>query len=515
LLHFALIEPNGSYAAYSEPQGLGDYGEVEVANPPAGNWTAVFFTAADATGPPTYVGTSGTIQWSANTYNFQPGGNIFPSSLTIGPGQTASANLSLTSSNVSGDSDQSVVVSSPYGTTTIPVTVRTTVQTGRNGGTFSGVLTGGNGRSGAPAETNTYVFNVPNGLNDLDVSVALANDPDDAFIADLVNPSGQTVGYSSNYTTASDLATPAAGLYANLYAVNPVGGQWSIVVDWQNPVTGFELSEPFTGTIQFNGVRVWSNLPNGRFSSIPSGGTQTYKVDVTNTGNAPEAYFVDPRLNQNETIPLPDINAGSATDMQLPLAYPGPPDYNYTFPYYLVPPQTSQLQASLSGTAPVTFDLEYFPGDPDISPGVNSGWQTTGSIHGDNANVTLNEPEVSPGFWLLDPAEIGPFTSPAGAPTVYASANLNAVTQAFDPTVTSSTGDLWAAVDAGLGGFDPTYLNPGQSATIAVTVAPTGPPGSKVSGTLYVDDYSLASSWFDLPNGDELAAIPYSYTVAH
>ncbi len=36
LLNFALIEPNGTYAAYSLPQGLGDYGEVEVTNPTGG-----------------------------------------------------------------------------------------------------------------------------------------------------------------------------------------------------------------------------------------------------------------------------------------------------------------------------------------------------------------------------------------------------------------------------------------------------------------------------------------------
>ena len=37
LLHFALFEPDGTYAGYSLPQGLGDYGDVEVANPPAGH----------------------------------------------------------------------------------------------------------------------------------------------------------------------------------------------------------------------------------------------------------------------------------------------------------------------------------------------------------------------------------------------------------------------------------------------------------------------------------------------
>jgi hypothetical protein len=505
LLHFALIEPNGSYAAYSLPQGLGDFGEVEVTNPPAGKWTAVFFTEQGAG-----LGTSGPIQWSANTFTYVPAGNIFPSSLNIGPGQTGFAHLSLTSSSLSGDSSQSVVVSSPYGTTTVPVTVRTTVPTDRRGGTFSGMLTGGNGRSGAQAATNSYVFNVPRGQNDLDVSVALATEPDDTFIAELVDPNGQTVGYSTNAVGDTEYGIPIASLTANLYAVNPMGGQWSLIVEWLNPVSGLELSAQFGGTIQFNQVNVSSNLPNDH-ARFETGSTQTFNVKVTNTGNAPELYFVDPRLNQNETISLPDQNApGSAADMTLPL--PG----GLSFPYYLVPSQTSQLQASITGSAPVTFDLEYFPGDPDISPGVNSRWSTSGSIHHDSANVTLNEPEVSPGLWLLNPDEIGPYPA-SGAPSVTASANLNAVTQAFDPSMTSSTGDMWSAYN-GLSTtlFTPTYLAPGASTIITVTVAASGAPGSRVSGTLYVDDYALGTAFVNgLVQSDELAAIPYSYTVSH
>ena len=74
----------------------------------------------------------------------------------------------------------------------------------KNGGTFSGVLTGGNGRQGAESQTNTYYFDVPSGKTDLDVSVALADDPLDQLTALLVDPHGQTVGYSSNYTTDAD-----------------------------------------------------------------------------------------------------------------------------------------------------------------------------------------------------------------------------------------------------------------------------------------------------------------------
>jgi len=503
LFNFALLEPNGAYAAYSLPQGLGDFGEVEVTNPPPGRWTAVFFTEGSG------LGTTGIIRWSANTLNYVPGGTIFPSSLTVGPGQSGFAQLSLPSSSLSGDASQSVVVSSPYGITTVPVTVRTTVALGRHGGTFSSVLTGGNGRGGAQAAANTYAFNVPHGQSDLDVSVALANDPHDIFIAELVDPNGQTVSYTTNAVRDNEYGVPTASLTADLYAVNPISGSWSLIVEWLNPVSGPALSEPFSGTIQFNQVNVATNLPNGN-ASIETGSTQTYYVNVTNSGNAPEAFFVDPRLNQNETIGLRDQNfPPTAANMTLPLPA------GLDFPTYAVPAQTTQLQASITGSAPVTFDLQYFQGDPDVSPGVNDGLSTSGSIHGDGANLTLNEPDVSSGTWLLNPDEIGPY-SPAGAPAVTASANLNAVTRAFDPWMTSSTGDMWSKVNGLSSGFSPTYLAPGVSATIAVIVAPTGSPGARVSGTLYVDDYALGTEFVNGPvESDELAAIPYSYTVSH
>ncbi len=502
LFNFAIVEPNGTYAAYSLPQGYGDYGEVEVTNPPAGKWTAVFFTEGDG------LGASGTIRWSADTFINVGGGPIVPSSLTIGPGQTGVAELSLTSSNASGDSSQSVVVSSPYGTTTLPVTVRTTVAVNLHGGTFSGVLTGGNGRVGSQAAANTYAFNVPSGQSDLDVSVALANDSGDYFIAELVDPNGQTVSYSTNFRD-NGRGVSTSSLAADLYAVNPMSGPWSLIVEWLNPVSGLEISEPFSGTIQFNQVNVTSTLPNGN-ASIETGTTQTYHVNVTNSGNAPEAFFVDPRLNKNETIGLMDQNfPPTAAFITLPLPA------GLLFPYYAVPSQTTQLQASITGSAPVTFDLQYFSGDPDVTPGATDGLSSSGSIHGDSADLTLTEPDVSSGFWLLNPAEIGPYPA-AGAPAVKASAILNAVTQAFDLSMTSSTGDFWSSANGLSSGVAPTYLAPGASTIITVTAAPTGPPGSRVSGTLYVDDYSMGTEFFDGPvESDELAAIPYSYTVSH
>ncbi len=171
LLHVALFEPDGTYAGYTEPQGLGDFAEAEVTDPVPGRWTALFFTELDGATGPSSLGTSGPVQWDAQTWQYAPAGSIVPRFLSIPAGQTATATLSLTTPSTAGDSDQSVVVSSDEGQTTIPVTVRSDVPIGPAGGTFSGVLTGGNGRAGIQAQTNAYYFDVPPGQSDLDVSI--------------------------------------------------------------------------------------------------------------------------------------------------------------------------------------------------------------------------------------------------------------------------------------------------------------------------------------------------------
>jgi hypothetical protein len=222
-------------------------------------------------------------------------------------------------------------------------------------------------------------------------------------------------------------------------------------------------------------------------------------VTVKNTAQSPETYFLDPRLGSTTTMQLPDQN-GSDQNMTLPLN-PG-----LNFPLYIVPTDTTSVQASLTGTAPVTFDIEPWVGDPDIAAANN----------GDSASATYSSgDEAQPGLWYLNPSEIGPY-GPSGAPPVTASANFSVVTRAFDPTVNPSTGDLWTAANGLTSSFAPVYLNPGQSATIPLTITPTASIGTHVSGFINLDDAFQANLNLPAPffsSGDELTSLPFSYTV--
>jgi hypothetical protein len=200
---------------------------------------------------------------------------------------------------------------------------------------------------------------------------------------------------------------------------------------------------------------------------------------------------------------------------------------------YGVPPDTSELQTNLTSTRPVTFDLSYFPGDPDVTPAIKAPG-VSGLQSGNQALLTYSTPEVSPGIWSLVPDEIGPYGAVGGAKTVNAQANLSVVTRSFDTTFTTATGDLWPGLTlnvAPTSAFNPLYLTAAGTGatncgTVAVSIKPTAAVGSVVTGTLFLDDYVLGSNIPNttfipsnfglgiLPSGDQLVGIPYTYTVA-
>jgi hypothetical protein len=509
LLHVALYDPSGAYAGYSDPQGEANYADTQVANPKPGTWTAVFFTQK---GNPTGQGTTGTtgkIKWQADTWTYGNGGTIKPASLTIKPGASKSATFRAKSPKQAGDVAQSIVLKSNYGTNTIPVTVRTLVKIGATGGSFSGLLTGGNGR-GNPAQMNTYVFDVPRGKHDLDVSATIA-DTKDAVVAFLQDPHGNTVASSSNTTLDNTGSKPLGTRTVTVYKDNPEAGRWTFVLDWPPPAVSArafaEVSEPFTGTVQFNRVKASSNLPRG--TTLNQGQSYAFSVTVKNTAATPETFFLDPRASGTTTIQLPDQNSsGSDQNMALPIV----PE---AVPFYLVPTETTTLQTSMFGSAPVTYDIDPLTGDPDLTPAVTARG-VTASQSGNAASLNLTVPgELAPGLWALAPSEVGPYP-PSGAPPVTASAGFSVVTQAFDSTVGTSTGDMWSLFNKiGSGNFAPVYLQPGKSATIPLRILPTAAPGTQVSGTVNLDDAFQLNlvTGFAFGGGDELASLPFTYTV--
>jgi hypothetical protein len=118
---------------------------------------------------------------------------------------------------------------------------------------------------------------------------------------------------------------------------------------------------------------------------------------------------------------------------------------------------------------------------------------------------------VTSGVWIAGPSPCGPYPTAATPGTATVTATVTA--KAFDPAVTSTTGDLWTAATTGAFTVSPVVIAPGASATVDVTITPAGPKGTVVSGTLYVDDVLAGIAPYGQLSGDEVSAIPYEYKI--
>jgi len=486
-----LVDPLGRFAAHSLPQGVGNFGNVDVRLPAPGTWTGVIFGDVQAVG-----GTNGTVPWRVATQRLVPFGSVSPGILLLAPGQHATVTVSATTPAQPGDSAGSIVLTSLFaGDTSIPVTLRSLVDVA-HGGAFSGVLTGGNGRPPGEGQVNYYEFHVGPGQRDVTANVSLTNDAGDPVGGYLVSPDGDVLGYSQNSLNGTQ------GTSLTAYALHPAAGNWTLVVEFAEPVVGDEVSQPFTGSIQFNKVAVHaSGVPDSAAATLTAGTPVTAQVTITNKGAAPEDFFIDPRLNTTASLTLATQFGTTATGLSLPLT--GSP------PFWLVPTQTSHVSVAASASLPVMFDFGPNAGDPDqASSGAGPGPLCTTTPSG-----TYGPPggSVTAGLWVAIPDECGPYSGPAPAGTVNMA--MIATAKAFDPAVTSDTGDVWLAATNPSATFSPVVLNPGQSATVNVTFTPSGSPGTVVSGNLYVDDFVDNVPPYGQISGDELAAIPYTYKI--
>jgi hypothetical protein len=505
-LHVALFDPSGTYAGYSLPQGLGDYANIGVADPAPGRWTAVFFTAWDGGGKGV-TGTSGAVPWVASFWRFHRTAKVSHRTLTINPGKTRYLKVTLRNPSSPGDTGYSLVLGDGM---TVPVTLRTSVPVGTGG--FRGVLTGGNGRGGAEAQSDLFAFTVPRGMNDLDASIAMRSNPPDTelkgdeLVGELIDPSGQLQAYDTNYTESSRGATVTP--YLNLYKSRPGTGKWQLLVYWANPVTGGAVAVPYAGAVEFNVVSESSNLPDSPTTDVPTSGG-SFSVNVHNTGVAPLLLTPDARLTSDATYPLADIFGGKATQK-----LPGLADNTY-----FIPNETSSVTVDQASTVRASFDFSPYPGDPDLSPLNGNALWVTASQSSSTAQLTYSpRTMVTPGLWSAADSEVGPFRSGA-APPGTETTSVSIDTAVFDPAVSSPDGDAVRSLTTGTHPPNGVELDPGASVSIPIVIDPTAAVGTTAFGTLYLvglsgpDILEPSLGPEDLFT-NELAAIPYAYTVS-
>jgi hypothetical protein len=494
-----LIDPRGRFAAHSLPQGVGNFGNVDVVNPVAGRWTAVIFSIESGADG----GTAGKIPFEASTQRYASFGSVSPASLSLAAGATGTFTVAASTPPRPGDASGSVVLNAGHGVTTIPVTLRSLINPAR-GGAFSGTLTGGNGRPDFPAngQIQYYEFNVPAGQASLSASVKIASDRTNQINGFFINPQGQTAGYGSNYLAVNNPNVFAPSRSMSLNTVNPMPGRWTLVVDFNQPVAGDEISEPYRGHVRFSsGVGVSSGgLPDNASTTLAPGSTHTFRVQIHNAGPGPENFFLDPRLSGSETVSLLPLLPNPIT---LPIPAIGFPQE------WLVPTESSSATVTASGaTAPVTFDAGPTIGDPDLFSELPTG----GSNDPGPLLFSGFGTPVTAGLWFAAPAlaTIDGYTGPAPSGATV-SLNATAQTREFDTTMTSSVGDLWlGSVDA-TAPFRLYRINSGQTRAITVTikVPASATAGTVVTGDVYVDTVVPVIQLA----GSETSVIPYAYTV--
>src|SRR5258708_19178589 len=284
----------------------------------------------------------------------------------------------------------------------------------------------------------------------------------------------------------------------SLNPINPLPGPWTLIVDFNQPVVGNEISDPFSGHIRFSsGVSVNSGgLPNTASSRLAPGSTHPFNVKIHNATGGPEDSFLDPGLAASAAVSLAPLVPNPLT---LPLPPTGVPQE------WLVPTQSSAVTiAASAATSPVTFDAGSFLGDPDLFSGLPTGGSN------DPAPVLFSGvgTPVTSGGWFAVPAlaTVAGYTAAPAPSGAKGSLDGTAQTREVDTSMTSSVGDLWVESVDPADPFGLFRINPGRTGaiTVTVTVPPAAPPGTLASGRAYVHPFCP----FPPPSRPEPPAIP-------
>ncbi len=490
-LQVSLFAPDGDLAAYSLPQGFGSYADVEVADPAPGRWTAAVYSQGAS---------SGDGVWSATSWRFEPVGSLSTSELSLAPGATGDVMVDETLPATPGDAALALVVATPTHVATVPIVERSDVVLGPQGARFSGVVTGGNGRFGAPGQTNTYAFTVPPGERDLDVGLVLAaNRPDGQAVAGvLVDPAGDVQAESSNLD-----GDGAASRSLDLYAASPAAGQWELELLWEQAYVTTHTAVRFECSVTVDAVSATTALPDSPTTPVPTAGA-TYAISIHNTGLAPMFVSPDARVGTETTVEVPGL-IGSPTRT-----------LSNAIGFYELPTQVTSVEFATLSTVPATLQAQPDGGTPLLTPTAGMAF-TTGSVTKDSATLHYTPPgAVQPGPWEFAAAAFGPYPK-GGEPKGYVTMAVHATMPGFDPTVTSTVPDVVAELlSHPRSSPKPLEIKPGATGTLRVTITPTAAAGTVEGGTLYLTEYDVLGG----PRGGvqgqvgTLAALPYEYVVS-
>ncbi len=482
-----LFDPSGKVANDSDPQGapLG-FSQVQVRNPQAGRWRAIYFSRP---GSDKYSGPI-TISASVQKLTVLPGG-VQPGSATLAPGAAKTFTVHYRTPAHPGDRGESVYFGTGVGA--VPILTRSTVAaTVRKPGHFSGTLTGGNGRNAQFGQQLVYAFSVPKGMKDLDVDIRV-RDAGYTMFGQLIDPNHTVVDAQDSVfgdlTQSTPTFTPRKTMHMSWRSPQP--GRWEVSIVSAFGSSSGKVGTPLNGTVSFNTVHVThTGVPNSGSTVIGAGTTHNATVQVKNTGNSPEIYYIDAREPFASTYSLGFLGDNNGT---LPITS--------SDPQALVPPASSSFTMVANASKRIRMSTSPSFGRPEIGSGV-----------GKTVTATLTSRDVPASGWSCGPTLIGPFKTTTNGATFSCSAF--ATTKTINDDVQATGGNIWDnATDPNSPNvFDPTQsavVAPGATTTIHVAFTPTADEaGEIVSGYLEVQNLNT-----DVFGSDQMVRIPYRYKV--
>ncbi len=329
ILTFILTDPAGKlaqmsydYGASNGPNASPDIQHSTVEHPMAGTWTAQVVwangrghvqTPPDTPGPYT-----GTVTFQANGQNFTTSPASPP--VTIAPRSSVRVPLRIALPRAPGDAPESVQFTGLNGfvESSVPIARRTLIPS--FGGSFSATLTSSVSRG--PGQIKTFYVNVPQGENDLDVSLFApdhaADDPvyyylfSPADLAPAVTEAGFVDVSAVDGTPTPDNPTGNA----SLIAPDPQPGLWEIDVMQGATTDGTEFSQAVTGVVAYNQLApvTETGLPTSTATTIDSGSSVPITVTVKNTTNHVGYFELQPSttdISGGNTVTPVELAAGA------------------------------------------------------------------------------------------------------------------------------------------------------------------------------------------------------------